>query len=214
MLPRVVNRTVSDLVGLCAASTPRSMPPNALLGGVEWPCAIKPKRSCRAITLMTVVAFIAHRYGREMWPTRSSKMRLVTRVGATWGATCRSCAICSTLFGGGDLLREDVDREYGWCHQTVVATPSLENRATPLILAAWAWATWAHNEPPNDQCLGHHLLRRRFGRIRRELRMEAVGKHPTPAKRRYTGRSVHRRHLLGNSHAVHRPAWHLHPLKS
>ena len=29
--------------------------------------------------------------------------------------------------------------------------PSLENRATPLILAAWAWATWTHNEPPNAE---------------------------------------------------------------
>ena len=65
------------------------------------------------------------------------------------GATGSSWQLAIPLFGGGELLREDVDREYGWCHQTVVATPSLENRATPLILAAWAWATWTHNEPPN-----------------------------------------------------------------
>ena len=43
---------------------------------------------------------------------------------------------------GGDLLREDVDREYPWCHQNVGATPTLKNRATALILAARVWATW------------------------------------------------------------------------
>ncbi len=38
-------------------------------------------------------------------------------------------------------MREDVDREFRWCHQNGGATPSLENGATPLILPASGWAS-------------------------------------------------------------------------
>ena len=34
----------------------------------------------------------------------------------------------------GDLVHEDVEREYRWCHQNVGTTPFGGNRPTPLIL--------------------------------------------------------------------------------
>jgi hypothetical protein len=49
------------------------MPPNAVRGGAELRRAMKPKWSCRAITLMTVVAFVTTVFMHQADVTLSCK---------------------------------------------------------------------------------------------------------------------------------------------
>ena len=94
--------------------TPRSMPPNAFWGGAELPWTMKPKRSCRAITLMTVVAFVT---------------TIFVRSGDVSDGPKQDAFSCS---GGGDLRA--LGRRLEWfvqCHRRGLAGPKLANDGRP-----------------------------------------------------------------------------------
>lgn len=77
------NRTISDLAGVCRFGASLDAPERSY-SGVELPWVAKPERSCNAITLMTVVAFVTTVFVRQVDVTSEVLGRPKTSaVGAT-----------------------------------------------------------------------------------------------------------------------------------